>query len=165
MAFEISESLVSLAYQSLGYFVIEGREVGHNEIDLLALRLGPDGSIAICLHVEVQIGINPIGVLGGRRKGLAQSNSDPDGGAREWIAKKFTNPKVAGAVRQAFCGRDYRRVFVHGLMKDDAQLNTIAQCGVECRAIGDLVRDALTNGAPNRLKRAFGIAKLIAGSQ
>ncbi len=55
MPLEISEDFVSLAYQSLGYFVIEGRKAGRREIDLLAIRLGALGKRSHILGAAGQI--------------------------------------------------------------------------------------------------------------
>ena len=57
MSLEISEDVVSLAYQNLGYFVIEGRQVGHGEIDLLGVKLGANGEIERRVQIEVQMSI------------------------------------------------------------------------------------------------------------
>lgn len=161
MALEISEDLVSLAYQSLGYFVIEGRKVGVKEIDLLAVRVGKDGEIEERLQIEISIGVSPIGVLRGRGK-LGRSAQEPEKRAEEWREKKFGDRRVVREVAEAFRGKPYDRVFVHGQLKDPSQLAVLGQAGIKCVEIGDLIRKAVTEGKPNRLHRAVGIASLIA---
>jgi len=161
MSLEISEDLVSLAYQSLGYFVIEGRKVGLREIDLLALRLGEDGEVAERLHVEIQIAVNPIGVLR-PKPAIGSSARRAKESARDWMEKKFKQARILQAVSQAFHERPYRRVLVHGALKDPRQVDVIRALGIECVTIGHLVQRAMKQGDKNRLHRAVGIAQLLA---
>jgi len=161
MPLEISEDFVSLAYQSLGYFVIEGRKDGRREIDLLAIRLGEDGQVAERIHVEVSISITPVGFLR-ESPGLGSSGEDPAESASAWIKKKFMDPDIKQAVRKALGGEPDRRVFVHGrLHREEEQLQAFRRAGIECKRIRDLVQDASTKGERNRLKRAVEIAKLV----
>lgn len=161
MTLEISEDLVSLAYQSLGYFVIEGRKAGRREIDLLAIRLGEDGRVAERLHVEVSISITPVGFLRGK-PGLGSSGMDPYESARDWIKKKFMDLGVERAVHRALGGKP-NRVFVYGkLNEEEKQLKAFKEAGVECKRIGDLVREATEKRECSRLKRAVEIAELVA---
>lgn len=163
MSLEISEDLVSLAYQNLGYFVIEGRQVGHNEIDLLCVKLGETGQIEERLHVEIQIGINPIGVLSGSQGDLSK-NSDPVSAAKDWMKRKYIGEgnKIKIAVKAAFGGHEPGRVFVYGNMKNREQLEAFKRVGIRCKNIGELVRDAEKPKCPrNRLHRTVEIAKLL----
>ncbi len=146
MAFEVSEDLVSLAYQSLGYFVIEGRKVGVREIDLLAVRLGVDGDVCERLHIEVQIGVSPIGVLRGQAR-LGTSNREPVKSVKDWMKKKFGEKSVKRHVKGAFCGKTYKRVFVHGRLKDSSQLAALRKAGIECVSVRELVQEAYRQGA------------------
>jgi hypothetical protein len=160
MSLEISEDVVSLAYQNLGYFVIEGRQVGHGEIDLLGVKLGANGQIERRVHIEVQIGINPIGVLSGKQGDLGP-NSDPWAAAEAWIERKYEG-KIKAAVEKAFGGQAYDKVFIYGKMKADCQLSAFGSVGIECKGIGELVREAEEKGCPrNRLHRTVEIARLL----
>lgn len=162
MPFEVSEDLVSLAYQSLGYFVIEGRKVGTREIDLLAVRLGTDGDVCERLHIEVQIGVSPIGVLRARGR-LGTSNREPLKSIREWMSKKFEEKHVLREVTEAFSGKPYKRVFVHGRLKDSSQLAALREADIECVSVRELVQKAYQEGAKNSLHRAVGIALQLVG--
>jgi len=160
MSLEISEDLVSLAYQSLGYFVIEGRMVGRKEIDLLALRVGEEGRVAERLHIEVQISVTPVGLLRGK-PGLP-TGRDLHEATRDFVIKKFLDPRIQEAVTRAFGGKPYDRVLVHGRVSNPEQLKVLAsRHNIRCEAVRDLVNRATASDAPNRLKRAFGIAELI----
>ena len=158
MALEISEDLVSLAYQSLGYFVLEGRKIGRREMDLLAVRLGDDGEVAERLHVEISISVSPAGIL---RKGSAWATKQPDESAKEWFEQKFEDSALRAEVQKAFHVPDYKKVFVHGELQVPPQLEVLTALGVDCVHIRDLVKRALKEGAENRLHRAVGIAKLL----
>jgi hypothetical protein len=160
MSLEISEDLVSLAYQSLGYFVSEGRKVGYGEVDLLAIKLGAGGEVEERLHVEVQIGTRPIGVLSGKSGSLAAAK-DSAAAAQEWVQKKYRAPALTAELTKAFGGQPYRCVFVHAVMKDPKQLEAFGDCEIECVHIRDLIQRAMAKGRPNRLHRAVSIARML----
>ena len=151
MPLEISEDLVSLAYQSLGYFVMEGIKVGVREIDLLAIRLGESGEVDHRVHVEVSISTRPIGVLRPEAR-LGKSASKPVESAKAWVKKKFEEESVVDAIRTTFRSKPYQRVFVYGRLKDTSQLDVLKNEGIECRQIGELIHTALSSKATNRLK-------------
>ncbi len=161
MPLEISEDFVSLAYQSLGYFVIEGRKAGRREIDLLAIRLGEDGRVAERIHVEVSISVTPVGFLRAKPR-LGSSGKDPAESASAWIKRKFTDRDIERAVHKALAGKPDRRVFLYGrLNNEEEQLKAFEQAGMECKSIRNLVQEASMKGEHNRLKRAVDIAKLV----
>ncbi len=161
MSLEISEDIVSLCYQCLGCFVIEGMKVGAREIDLLALRLNNDGSVVERLHIEVSISTRPIGVL--RPKAGLASGSDPTEAAKGFAYKKFFAPNIRAAVQKAFRSDDYRRVFVYGRLTDAAQtqLDVLRNLKIECKSVRTLLEEALVGPVHNRLQRAVEIAALF----
>lgn len=165
MPLEISEDIVSLAYQSLGYFVIEGRKAGRREVDLLAIRLGQNGRVAERLHVEVSISITPVGFLR-EKPGVGSSGRDPTESASAWLKRKFMDPAIEPTVHRTLGGKPDRRVFVYGnLSREEEQLKAFEQAGIECRSIGDLIHEASSKGEHNRLKRALDIANLVTRRQ
>jgi len=66
-------------------------------------------------------------------------------------------------VEKAFGGQAYDKVFIYGKMKADCQLDAFGSVGIECKGIGELVREAEGKGHPrNRLHRTVEIARLLA---
>ena len=96
----LPESLVEEWLNRDGYFTIRGLKHGVGEIDLLAVRSQPDGSVA-GRHVEVQVSFRPIGYIGrrtcnmitefgGRRNSArARTPEQVDDCARQWVDDKF----------------------------------------------------------------------------
>jgi hypothetical protein len=160
MPLEISEDIVSLASQSLGYFVIEGRKIGQKEIDLLAIRLDIKGRIKERLHIETQISTNPAGVLRGEAQ-LGRTPRDPVECVLAYAKKKFLDPRIISAAQTALGSEHYQRVLVHGRLKEPAQRAFLEQHSIHCMSIHSLVAEALEKGQPNRLKRAVEIAALL----
>jgi hypothetical protein len=145
MPLEIAEDLVSLAYQSLGYFVSEGRRLGYNrEIDLLVIRPAFGGDAEERLHVEVQLGTDPILPLSVER-----------------ILSKYTHPTVVAELAAIFGGLPYRRLLVHGAMAQPGQLEVFRSSGIECVHAKDLIQRALAEGKVNRLHRLMAICRML----
>ncbi len=117
------------------------------------------------LHIEVQIGTNPIGVLSGKRGDLTASKN-PDAGAREWVQRKYQGGHLKQVIASIFGNHPYQCVFVHGTMKEPRQLGVIESCGVTCTSVGELVAQAVSacerDHNYNRFCRATEIARLLA---
>ena len=170
MGLEVSEDLVALAYQSLGYFVIQGLRFGRREVDLVGIQLGSEGTLKDRFHAEVQISVSPIGVLRGPKMAIGEANADPVRAAKDWFKHKFPSPDPD--LERVLGGGGYRRILVHGKMvRGKEQREALDGIGVECVRIGDLIGDVSDAGkpgkAPNRIgpfERVVGIAKLLIAS-
>lgn len=127
-----TEKLTSLWLMTRGYFVIERIRVGHNEIDLLAVK--PDESrekLAERLHVEVQVSSTPAGAI------------DPE----SYVRKKFDEEKVKERVT-ALLGKNYSRWLVLGRMpkgKEEFEeiSSAVTRGGVKVVPFEDVVRGYL----------------------
>jgi len=156
---DAAEEIVAGCYQSLNYFVISGVRIGVKEVDLLAINLNPIGQISERLHVEVQVSANPVGVLR-TKAGLGKTGHDPRKSAREYVEKKFLDPKVERRVKEIFCGQPYSKVFVHGKLNKLEQLEEIQKMGVKCIPIGQLVKKSSANPVAS-LKRTLSIREVV----
>lgn len=58
----LAEEIVEEWLRRRGYFTIRGARSGDGEIDLLAVKPGPEGLLD-CRHVEVRASSNPIGYI------------------------------------------------------------------------------------------------------
>ena len=157
---DFAERLVSLAYQSLGYFVIEGASAGQKQADLLAVRIDAQDCVSERLHIEVQVSVNPVGVLRGQGA-LSSAAAGPEQAAGDYIQKKFLDVGLVSVVQQRLGSQDYTRVFVHGRLNDKAQLDVFRARGIECVPIGRLIAKALSTKPVCELKRQVLVADLL----
>ncbi len=152
----MAQSLVRSAYQSLGYFVIEGIKIGVREIDLLAVRLDSNSSVVERLHIEVQISSNPIGVLRDRSE-FGETFKNPQASAKSYIQKKYNHKLIVNMIKSYFGKHKYCKVFVHGKLKRPDQLDVFRKSGIETIAISELVKQALKADPVHELKRTMGV--------
>ncbi len=146
-----AESLVGAALQSIGYLVIQGIKIGVREIDFLAVK--KVGDKLEYFHIEVSISYHPIGVLR-KHAAFGTSGDDIENSASEYIDKKFFQPKVCQAIKLIFGTDKYKKMFIHGRLKDYKQLEVFKKKGVGCLPLRELIKEAenspyRTNGFVN----------------
>lgn len=156
---DAAEEIVAGCFQSMDYFVISGVRIGVKEVDLLAIKLNTGGHVAERVHVEVQVSANPVGVLR-TKAGLGKTGHDPRKSAREYVGKKFLDPKVLKRVKAIFSGHQYSRLFVHGKVNKPEQLDEMRKMGIKCIPIGEMVRQASKSPVAS-LKRTLSIREVV----
>lgn len=157
---EIAQSLVAEAYQSMGYFVIEGVEVGHREIDLLAIKTNGKNKVIDKLHIEVTVSINPVGLLRAESR-IGKLSKNANTAAMGYINKKFNYKATVATVRKYF-GSNYRKVLIHGKVNKIEQLETFKRNGIQTTFISDLVRKVKSESNLTRgFKRTVGIINVV----
>ncbi len=157
---EIAQTLVKAAYQSLGYFIIEGIKVGLKEIDLLAIKPEKGNVVAERLHVEVQIGVSPIGPL--RERGaLGKAMKDPMSAAKAYINKKYNDIKIVAKIKEYYGNNEYQKVLVFGQLKKPEQLEVFHKMGIRAISVSDLIKDAMASSPTHELKRSIGVFRII----
>lgn len=134
-----SEQFVASAFQSLGYFVIQGLKVGVREADLLAIRI--NNGKPEYYHIEIQVSHNPVGVLRAQSK-FGQTAKNPMKAAKDFINKKFLQKDLVKAIEKCLGTRQYKRIFVHGILKETEQLRILKKRGIECIALESLLSEA-----------------------
>ena len=138
----VAETLVEEWLNRKGYFTIRGIKTGHSEIDLLAASFRePDA-----LHVEVTVFANPIGYIGRDASGSYVKKRTPEevkSGAEDWLIKKFQGSKGQVARRrEELCpDRDWRFMLVYGNLKYPEELNSIEDCGIGVKHIGEIMEE------------------------
>lgn len=157
---EISQTLVRSAYQSLGYFIIEGIRIGVKEIDFLAVRIIDGEKVVERLHIESQISTNPIAPFRGQAK-IKGAFNDPKKAAEEYINKKYENKKIVDAIKEYFSNCKYKRVLVYGKLKKPEQLKIFNRHGVETISISDLVNKAMSAHPTHELNRIISVYRVI----
>ena len=117
------------------------RNAGVNEIDLLGVRPVSAGLEAI--HVEAQISFRPVGYISklpsadAKRMGKVRSSAvkrPPNmlkSCVEEWVQSKFCSTGKIKARDIVWPGLKWRLAFVHGVVRDMAELEMIQSYGVE----------------------------------
>ena len=137
----LAEVVVEEWLNRQGYFTIRNIRIGNDEIDLLAIRLLPDGNIKR-RHIEVQASVQPISYIS--RKNAKRVNSVVlEAGVKEWVHKKFDMEKKQQ--QRAFLGNGkWSRELVINQVKSKAEVTLINQQGVEILRLADIVKELRT---------------------
>jgi hypothetical protein len=150
----LAEELVEEWLNRQGYFTIRGTKVGVHEIDLLAIRPTTDG--IECRHIEVQASVNPVSYISkvpkevqaqtGRAAGSAKTRHDAEllEGIREWIEKKFDNPKKEKLRRRLVPGI-WSRELVVNKVKHQREIELLSEAGITIHNLPNIVAH-LKNG-------------------
>ncbi|MCG3166088.1 MAG: hypothetical protein POELPBGB_01864 [Bacteroidia bacterium] len=139
----LAETIVEEYFNYNGYFTIRGVKKGHDEIDLLAVRLANKNKIE-AIHIEVQVSTKPVGYISKYTDTLAQElNIRHKLSARprseevlkkcvdEWVRKKYTHPKKAALRKKLFPNQKWQFVFVHGNVRDKKELEFIREHSID----------------------------------
>lgn len=144
----LAEELVEEWLNRQGYFTIRGTKIGVHEIDLLAIRPTVDG--IECRHLEVQASVHPVSYITkvpkdvqqqtGRAAGSAKTRDDPElrEGVREWVAKKFDNPKKV-KLRSCLSPGIWSRELVVNEVKHQRELELLSEAGITIRYLVGIV--------------------------
>jgi hypothetical protein len=153
----LAESLVDEWLNRAGFFTVRGIKHGVGEIDLLGVRPVAQGLEA--WHVEVQASFRPIGYIaplpGDSLEGFAKSKTSMktrpaelmQAAAKAWVEKKFKSKVKHTARDAAWRNLSWKYVLVHAVVKSQAEVEAIAQCGVETIAFHRVLTELGTTGA------------------
>jgi phage gp29-like protein len=133
----LAESLVEEWLNREGFFTIRGVKHGVDEMDLLAVRADPNGTI-VGWHVEVQISFRPIGFIAklpkasptGRLSARKRSVEEVEACAKEWVVAKFRAQAKVAMREQLWPGVAWVFHFVHANVRDPHELEVFAREGV-----------------------------------
>jgi hypothetical protein len=147
----LAEELVEEWLNRQGYFTLRGAKIGVQEMDLLAVRFEPDGSI-MCRHVEVQVSVNPQSyltrltkddqkVLGRSATSKGKRSSDVlNRGADAWVAKKFGHGGKQTLLQQLAPGAWTRELVVHRVW-EPLELDLLRDRGVTIHFLSDVLNE------------------------
>jgi hypothetical protein len=144
----LGEELAEEWLNRQGYFTIRGAKVGTGEIDLLAVRHA--GTKVECWHYEVQASLRPISYLCPaphelRKLGKAPHNakkrtmSEIVAGVKEWIDKKYKDPKKEELRKSLWPGK-WNFGLIVGNVKHQEELEIIANSDITIRRIADIIK-------------------------
>lgn len=123
----LDEQLVDEWLNRKGFFTMRGLRAGIDEIDLLAVRMIDQVE---CWHVEVQVSYRPIGYVGGDSNARRRTAEEIRVGVEQWVDKKFTAVRKVDRRGAVLPNANWKYVFVHGVLRDESELEHMAQLGV-----------------------------------
>lgn len=149
----LGEEIVEEWLNRQGFFTIRGIKLGNHEIDILAMRLLPDGNHD-CRHVEVQVSINPISYITkvpkAIRKETGRGPHNPKKrdmlqltqGVQEWVASKFDLPSKID-LRNRLCPGTWTRELVVGNVKHEEELEFLVAAGITVHRLSDVIDEMI----------------------
>lgn len=124
----LDEQLVEEWLNRKNFFTIRGIKCGVDEIDLLGVHHGESKNE--CWHVEVQVSFRPIGYVGGDTNARKRTADEVRAGVEQWVEKKYTSERKVARRNEVLPSANWRYVFVHGVLRDDKELEHMAELGV-----------------------------------
>lgn len=155
----LDEQLVEEWLNRQNFFTIRGIKSGVDEIDLLAIRPTPEEME--CWHVEVQISYRPVGYIGGDTNARKRTKNELRAGVEQWIAKKFTSPKKVKRRNEILSNVSWRKLLVHAVLKDEAELKIMEELGVELIQYKRVLEDLRSENKSKSSSAASGIVEIL----
>jgi len=155
----LDEQLVEEWLNRKNYFTIRGIKSGVDEIDLLAVRHNADASE--CLHVEVQVSFRPIGYVGGDTNARKRTDDEVRTGVEQWVEKKYTSERKIGRRNEVLPDAKWRYVFVHGVLRDETELEHMKELGVELISYKQVLTELRDDRSTQSSSVASSIAELL----
>lgn len=124
----LDEQLVEEWLNRKKFFTMRGIKCGVDEIDLLAIKQEVDKTEY--WHVEVQVSFRPIGYVGGDTNARKRTAEEIRAGVKQWVEKKFTSDRKKAKRDSIIPNATWRYVFVHGVLKDERELEYMKELGV-----------------------------------
>ena len=136
----LAEELVEEWLNRSGYFTIRGVKLGVHEIDLLAIKPGPED--LLCRHLEVQASVRPVTYFTRLPKEIQKLTGRPGSSAKlrtqrelsagvdEWVFRKFDQP-AKQALRDRLVPRQQwsRELVVHHV-KHELEVELVRKAGI-----------------------------------
>ena len=141
----LDEELVEEWLNTKNFFTIRGIECGVDEIDLLGVHHGETESE--CWHVEVKVSFRLIGYVGGDANARNRSDYKVRAGIEQWVEKKYTSERKVARRNEVLPSANWRFVFVHGVLRDEAELEHMKQLGVELISYKKVLRELMDDKA------------------
>lgn len=144
----LAESLVEEWLNRMGFFTIRGVKQGNGEMDLLAVRQGPQGFVT-GWHVEVQVSFKPVGYISNRQgKEAHAAFRSPDMLAADvdaWIKKKFQRHEAMALREKLWPGIKWEYYFVHSNVKHKGELEAFEQRGITLHNFTNILKSLSTS--------------------
>ena len=133
----LAEEIVEEWLNRNGYFTIRGIELGHYEIDLLAIGFKNDE--IKCRHIEVQASRRPIGYICGIP--IKKTSSEVVcSGVDAWVKKKFLLAKKESLRNQLYPGKwDFELVV--NQVRHEGELKIIEEHGIMVHRLENIIAE------------------------
>jgi hypothetical protein len=159
----LAEVVVEEWLNRQGYFTIRGIKLGNDEVDIVAIRLLPNGDIER-RHLEVSISTNPISYFSplpkSVRKATGRSTSakkrSPEllaEAVQDWVDRKFRKSNKI-QLFDALGGGTWSQEFVIHRVKYPEEIDLIRSHGIKILHLQDVVKDLRSSKTP--IKAASG---------
>lgn len=155
----LDEQLVEEWLNRKRFFTIRGIKCGLGEIDLLAIRPGPDSFE--CWHVEVQISFRPMSYIGGGPNARRRTPDDVRAGIAEWVEKKFTGAAKSSKRSSVLPGVSWKFVLVHAEVRHKEELELLRDFGVELVSYRQILDELLQEADTHSSSVASNIADIL----
>ncbi len=134
----LAEVVVEEWLNRQGYFTIRNIRIGNDEIDLLAVRPLPNGSVEQ-RHIEVQASVQPISYIS-RKNAKKVGAEELTASVKEWVHKKFD--KENKQQQRASLGTgNWSRELVINQVKSEDEVALICQQGINVLRLADIVKE------------------------
>lgn len=149
----LAEVVVEEWLNRQGYFTIRGARLGVDEMDILAIRLLPDGKVER-RHIEVQVSTRPISYISvlpksvqkatGRAANTAKRSAEEiEEGVKEWVEKKF-NKANKRTLLMSFGEEPWSKELVLHNVKSQDEVELIKGHGIKTTQLADIVKELRT---------------------
>jgi hypothetical protein len=139
----LAESVVEEWLNRRRFFTIRGVKHGVGEMDILAVRRETNGKIA-AWHVEVQVSFRPVGYICPPRSAKQRTSQEIAQCAGAWVEKKFLVEKKVKEREQFWQGLEWKFLFVHGVVRDNGELEAIKSNNVRLMPFINILDDLHT---------------------
>lgn len=158
----LAEKIVEEWLNRQGYFTMRSVRLGVNEIDLLAVKPGQDGSVS-CRHIEVQASVRPVSYIskvpkaiqknGKAANSVSRTKEELIEGVKEWVDKKFRCPKKI-MLMQSLWHEEWSLELVLNEVKFSEEERLIASHGIKILKLTDIIHSLAVDKFP--IKSAIG---------
>lgn len=134
----LAEVVVEEWLNRQGYFTIRNIRIGNDEIDLLAVRPLPDGSMEQ-RHIEVQASVQPVSYIS-RKNAKKVGAEELTVSVKDWVHKKFDKENKQQQ-RVSLGAGNWSRELVINQVKYEEEVALICQEGISILRLADIVKE------------------------
>jgi hypothetical protein len=112
-------------------------------------------------HVEVQVSFRPIGYVCGDTNARKRNAEEIRAVVEQWVEKKYTSERKVARRNEVLPNAKWRYVFVHGVLRDEPELDHMRQLGVELISYKQVLTELRDDRTTQSSSTASSIAELL----